>query len=201
MTTSPDKSPRLRRWHLVLLWLLAMVCVPLLMDQWRHRDAPTEAPRQLLPDLDGSYLDIRRMSMDTPVLVYFWATWCPVCRLVSPSVDALRDRYPVVAITLSSGPPRRITAYAREHGLDFRMIDDANGHISRAWGVRATPTIAVVYRGEIRSVTSGITTLPGMIARLWLADHLMVSTGPDAPTFSSFSTTPTTSTAAQEIPL
>nr|WP_277602488.1 protein disulfide oxidoreductase [Parahaliea mediterranea] len=155
------------------------------MDQWRHRDTPTEAPRQLLPDLDGAHLDIRRMSMETPVLVYFWATWCPVCRLVSPSVNALDEKHPVVAITLTSGPPERIAAYAREHALGFRMVNDANGHVSRAWGVRATPTIAVVYRGEIRSITSGITTLPGIMFRLWLAEHIATPTESDAQTLST----------------
>jgi thioredoxin 1 len=33
------------------------------------------------------------MSADKPVLVYFWASWCGPCRLVSPSISALAEQY------------------------------------------------------------------------------------------------------------
>lgn len=30
---------------------------------------------------------------NTPVLAYFWATWCGPCRLVAPSVDQISEQY------------------------------------------------------------------------------------------------------------
>ncbi|GAB4237515.1 MAG: thioredoxin TrxA [Stanieria sp.] len=30
---------------------------------------------------------------DKPVLVYFWASWCGPCRLVSPSINWVADHY------------------------------------------------------------------------------------------------------------
>lgn len=175
MTASPTARRRLPGWVTALLWLVAFVSVPLLMDQWRHRDAPESLPPQVLLDLDGTRLDLHQMSREQPVLVYFWATWCPICRLVSPSVDALRDTHPVVTIALSSGTPEQVADYAAEHELGFRIVNDPDGHISRAWGVGVTPTLAVVHRGEIRSMTSGVTTPPGISLRLWMSGLLGAS--------------------------
>ncbi|MDO8861837.1 protein disulfide oxidoreductase [Haliea sp. E1-2-M8] len=172
MTSSPAPRRSLPGWVTALLWLVALVAVPLLIDQWRHRDAPDTLPPQVLLELDGTRLDLQQMSRDQPVLVYFWATWCPICRLVSPSVDALRDTHPVVSIAMSSGTPEQVADYAAEHELGFRIVNDPDGHISRAWGVGVTPTLAVVHRGEIRSMTSGVTTPPGISLRLWMSGLL-----------------------------
>lgn len=32
-------------------------------------------------------------NTEQPVLVYFWASWCGPCRLVSPSIQAIADSY------------------------------------------------------------------------------------------------------------
>jgi thiol-disulfide isomerase/thioredoxin len=169
-------SATLRRWlpawQSALLWLLALITVPLLIDQWRHRDAPDQAPVQLLQDLQGRTVDLHALSAEEPVLVYFWATWCPVCRLVSPAVNDLATDHTVVSVALRSGGPEEVATYLAEHALDFRTVNDPGGHVSAPWGVRATPTLAVVHRGEIRSMTSGITTGPGMSLRLRLAEML-----------------------------
>jgi len=171
MTSSQTPSRWLPGWVMGLLWVLAFVSVPLLMDQWRHRDAPETLPQQVLRDLGGAPLNLYQMSQEQPVLVYFWATWCPVCRLVSPSVDALRSKHPVVTIALSSGTGVQVAGYAEEHALGFSIVNDPDGDISRAWGVAVTPTLAVVHRGQIRSMTSGVTP-PGISLRLWMSGLL-----------------------------
>jgi thioredoxin 1 len=33
------------------------------------------------------------LESEKPVLVYFWASWCGPCRLVSPSIDAIAKMY------------------------------------------------------------------------------------------------------------
>lgn len=33
------------------------------------------------------------LNSDRPVLVYFWASWCGPCRLVSPSINWIAEQY------------------------------------------------------------------------------------------------------------
>jgi thiol-disulfide isomerase/thioredoxin len=172
--TEPSKPPagKIKAWQLAALWLVAVVSMPILIDTWRHQDAPETVPRQLLLDLNGDRIDLFQMSQAEPVLLYFWASWCPVCKAVSPAVEALRDEYAVVTVALSSGSREEVLSFAREHDLGFVIVNDEGGDLARTWNVRGTPTIAVLYRGQVTSMTSGITTPPGISMRLWLAGML-----------------------------
>ncbi|MDX1280456.1 hypothetical protein [Shewanella colwelliana] len=65
-----------------------------------------------------------------------------------------------------------INQYLTEHDYQFPVINDTEGmHIQ--WGALAYPAIYVVDQtGQIRYVTSGVTTTWGLRARLWLATNL-----------------------------
>ncbi|MEM8780638.1 MAG: thioredoxin family protein [Cyanobacteria bacterium P01_G01_bin.49] len=47
-------------------------------------------------------------NVDKPVLVYFWASWCGPCRLVSPSIQAIAssygERHKVVKLEVDANP-------------------------------------------------------------------------------------------------
>ncbi|MDX1280455.1 thioredoxin domain-containing protein [Shewanella colwelliana] len=43
------------------------------------------------------------MAKDAPTLVYFWGSWCPVCRITSPMVNAINDDYAVITVAVASG--------------------------------------------------------------------------------------------------
>ncbi|GAB2522851.1 hypothetical protein GCM10008940_26890 [Microbulbifer agarilyticus] len=110
------------------------------------------------------------MTQKAPVLIYFWATWCGYCRVVSPAVSDLSKDYQVISIALQSGTPDEVATYQQEHNLKFRTINDPSGALSASWGLKVTPTIAIVdSSGAVSTVTAGMAFRLGLKARLWWA--------------------------------
>lgn len=106
-----------------------------------------------------------------PLLVHFWATWCPVCRLEQDSIQAISRDYPVISIALSSGDALEVEQFMQEHKLDFPVINDPQGVLARDFGVRGVPVSFVVNsRNQIRFVERGYTTEWGLRLRMWLTN-------------------------------
>lgn len=106
-----------------------------------------------------------------PLLVHFWATWCPVCRTEQGTIAAIaHDRPDTITIAMQSGAPEEVARYMKEQGIAFPVLNDADGSLARAWGAHAVPASFIVAPdGEIRFVEVGYTTGLGLRLRLWLA--------------------------------
>lgn len=69
------------------------------------------------------------LKSDTPVLVDFWADWCPPCRMIAPILDEI----------------------AGEHGdkLKIAKLDyDANPRVPAKYNVLGLPTLLLFKNGE-----------------------------------------------------
>ena len=62
-------------------------------------------------EITDPQFDAEVFETQTPVLVYFWASWCGPCRLVSPSVSKIADSYSdslkVVKLEVDPNPDAR----------------------------------------------------------------------------------------------
>lgn len=65
-----------------------------------------------------------------PVLVDFWATWCPPCRMIAPAIEALADAY---------------AGRAKVAKLD---VDEAP-EVAEKFGVQSIPTLLVFKDGKV----------------------------------------------------
>ncbi len=160
-----------RLWSLLKFLLMAAVIVSAV--SWYHgRNMPKGvAPVLVAPDINGLPLDLQAMTQKGPVMIYFWATWCGYCRVISPAVSDLAQDHQVITVALQSGTPEEVATYQQQHHLNFRTINDPSGALSASWGLQVTPTIAIVDReGKVSAVTSGMTSKWGLQARMWLAD-------------------------------
>ncbi len=157
----------LRRGTEILIFIILIVGV----RAWQQRDVV----KGYAAPLSGVSLDGKPYLLASPpkqpVLVHFWATWCPICKTEQESIDALaHDNIDVITVAMQSGSTEAVQAYMREQGVSFPVINDADGQLSALWGVHAVPASFIVDRdGKIRFVEIGYTTELGLRFRLWLA--------------------------------
>jgi peroxiredoxin len=172
---SEPESPQTDRKHKRLLrWLaegLLFLLIIYLIHLWQIREsvegpAPQLSSQQLL---NGGTFEIHKRPKE-PLLVYFWASWCPVCGLSSGNIDALSKEHAVVTVAMQSGEPAEVARHLTEKGLKFPVIVDSTGEIARSWGVHGVPTLYVLdAENRIRFVSVGYTSTPGLITRMWFA--------------------------------
>jgi protein-disulfide isomerase-like protein with CxxC motif len=53
--------------------------------------------------------------------------------------------------------------------MTLPTVNDPAARLARQWDVQVTPTLIVISRGEVKSITTGWTSGWGMRLRLWLA--------------------------------
>jgi thiol-disulfide isomerase/thioredoxin len=178
MTNETGNKPRKSKWRSIAIEVLLFIAVVAAVRAWQQRDIISGAA----PVLQGVTLAGQPYKLsahpDHPVLVHFWATWCPVCRAEQGSIAAIaRDNPDVISIAMQSGKPHEVVRYMREQGITFSTLNDQDGRISAAWGVHAVPASFIITPdGQIRFVEVGYTSSLGLRLRLWLAE-MLVTTG------------------------
>lgn len=172
-----------KRWVLEAGVILVIVVA---VSWWQTRDATYgQAPDFGEMGADGRWTSLSAWRAEYPgqaVALYFWADWCPVCSAQEGNVEALRTHWPVLTVAMKSGSPSAVASILAERKLTWPTIVDANGRITREYGLKGVPALVVIDRnGEIHSVAIGYTTRLGMYARLWLASQRQEkSVGDDA---------------------
>lgn len=137
---------------------------------WMQRDivsglAPTINALTLSGQNYNLFQDKRR-----PILIHFWATWCPVCKLEQSNIENISKKYPVITVAMQSGNNNELKHFMQEEKLSFNVINDENGKLSKAYRIKGVPVSFIVNKNnEIEFVEVGYTTELGLQMRLWWA--------------------------------
>ena len=104
------------------------------------------APDFTLDTLDGQPVTLSGLR-DKPVVINFWATWCPSCVEELPDIRAAyhkhQDSIYLLAVNLDSDE-EAVVSFAQEKGLDFPILFDENGTVADLYRVRGIPVTVFV---------------------------------------------------------
>ena len=105
---------------------------------------------------------------DKPLLIHFWATWCPTCKLEAGNIQSISEHYNVLTIAVKSGNDEEINTYLKEHDLDFKVINDQEGILAQQFSVQAFPTSFIYDKNNTLSFSEvGYTSTWGLFLRMW----------------------------------
>jgi len=111
-------------------------------------------------------------SLPKPVMVYFWASWCGICKAMQSTVMAVASDTPIITVAMQSGDSVTVREYMSRQQFEVPTLIDQEGRLATMYGVRGVPAAFIVDRdGSIRSATTGYTSELGLRLRLWWANR------------------------------
>jgi thiol-disulfide isomerase/thioredoxin len=146
--------------RLTFTFALLAAFAPTLAAQDLGIEIGATAPAPAVETLYGQPFDLARYVGKTPVLMEFWATWCPNCRELEPTMKAMHTKYGSrmqflgVAVSVNQSP-ERVRAYVQKHGLTWEQVFDRKGNASGAYDAPATSYVVVLDKAG-RVVYTGL---------------------------------------------
>jgi thiol-disulfide isomerase/thioredoxin len=109
------------------------------------------APGAKLETLDGKPAELKEYIGKLPVVMEFWATWCPNCKELEPAMLAIQKKYAGkvqfvgVAVSVNESP-ELVRRYVEKHGLAGVQFYDRKGTAIDAYDVPATSFVVVISK-------------------------------------------------------
>lgn len=120
-------------------------------------------------DLNTIYPDFKNIAIDKnkPLVLHFWATWCPTCKLENSTIDSLAKDHQVITIAVNS---TNLEDFMKKNNLNFTTIDDKTSHYFKLYNIKAFPTTLIFDKnGKMVFSEVGYSSYIGLKLRLFWA--------------------------------
>lgn len=113
------------------------------------------APDFRLKTLDGKPVGLADFKGKKPMMLVFWATWCPACKKEIPQVNRLAADFgpkglAVLGVNVGvNDSAAKALAYRDKYGLDYPVAFDEGSIVTHAFGVAGTPTVLIADKNGI----------------------------------------------------
>ena len=139
------------RWQIavVSLLFLAVLGQPAAAQEQIGLQLGTSPQPIQIEDLEGAAVDLGEYYGKKPLLLEFWATWCPQCKALEPELEAAHARFAedveflIVAVAVNQSL-RRVRRHVEEHEMPGRMLWDGDGAAVRAFQAPSTSYVVIL---------------------------------------------------------
>ena len=102
-----------------------------------------------IPTVDGSTFDMTTVVGKRPVVIEFWATWCPLCKKLEPAMAEARAKFGNQVSFIHIGvpenqTPERQAAFIKERGMTGTFLFDRDHVAMKAFAVPHTSFLVVL---------------------------------------------------------
>ena len=98
----------------------------------------------ILNDLDGQEVNLSRDNKGKPVILFFWTTWCPFCRVELKKLNQQADQIAQEGIILfgvnENEPEYKVQKFFKNYQLNLRVLLDKSGVLADQYDLLGVPT-------------------------------------------------------------
>ena len=150
---------------------IAAVLLVAIIALWGCEKPDTEEPRVMgdftLNDIEGNEVSLKALRGKV-VMLEFWATWCPPCRMSVPELKQLHENmkgedFTILAIAVED-TLSKVKRFVEEREIEYTVLMDNKG-IDKLYRVSSIPTTIVLDKeGNVVHNQRGFA--PGMFVDL-----------------------------------
>ncbi len=129
-------------------------------------------PVDNIPKIEAKLLNGKEFILKEgkPLVIHFWATWCPTCKLEAPNIEYISkeySEYTILTIAVNSGSNKDVKAYIKDRDFTFDVINDKDAVLATNFNIKAYPTTLIYNKdGKLSFSEVGYTTTAGLLTRL-----------------------------------
>ena len=108
------------------------------------------SPDWTATDIGGDAISLSALSRDRPVVLFFWASWCPYCKALMPHLQSIRFEYGpgVEILALHFRDEADPAEFMADSGFDFRIVPKA-GRLAGHYRIHGTPGLLIIDRNRV----------------------------------------------------
>lgn len=142
----------LRAWWRSLGAVIFLGCLSLSCNTRAFETPLKKIPDFSLPELkSGNTVTLSSVNRDSPVLVVFWASWCPNCVDEIPALNRVQESFSsrglkLLAVNVEESK-ETILKFQKKHPMNYPVLLDQEGETAEKFGLVGIPAAVLAEKG------------------------------------------------------